>query len=197
MWNIFDGFYKEKKLGINLFINESLHQTKWKMEKSKKELERIESQNHTRYIYYVPNVKILPSIASRWQQIRIANTPIPIFFEIFAKIRPSIVYISIPFDSQRIAYAWPFLTENRYCARGGSLDNKTLIPRFLFAPSKQITFYSARISAEYSICNPSRTTPRRSLRDSIIARWVHPGFIRDTRFLIALPNVNDGRWSAG
>lgn len=129
MWNIFDGFYKEKKLGINLFINESLHQTKWKMEKSKKELERIESQNHTRYIYYVPNVKILPSIASRWQQIRIANTPIPIFFEIFAKIRPSIVYISIPFDSQRIAYAWPFLTENRYCARGGSLDNKTLIPR--------------------------------------------------------------------
>lgn len=36
---------------------------------------------------------------------------------------------------------------------------------------------------------------RRSLRDSIIARWVHPGFIRDTRFLIALLNVNDGRWS--
>lgn len=42
---------KRKSIGINLFINESLHQTKWEMEKNKKEVERIESQNRTRYIY--------------------------------------------------------------------------------------------------------------------------------------------------
>lgn len=116
------------------------------------------------------------------------------------------IYISIPFDSQRITSRL-FLTKNRYCSRvthhktqTRPRRNKTLIPRrttscLHHAPSKQITFYSARISAEYSISNPLEQPLRRSLRDSIIARWVHPGFIRDTRFLIALLNVNDGRWS--
>lgn len=80
------------------------------------------------------------------------------------------IYISIPFDSQRITSRL-FLTKNRYCSRvthhktqARPRRNKTLIPRrttscLHHAPSKQITFYSARISAEYSISNPSRTTP--------------------------------------
>lgn len=44
------------------------------------------------------------------------------FRQIYTKIRTSIIYISIPFDSQRITYRLPrlFLTKNRYCSRGGS-----------------------------------------------------------------------------
>lgn len=149
------------------------------------------------------------SIASKWQHIRIANAPIPIssdrYIQRFERASFTFRFLLIAKESRIACHDYFSLRIDT--ARGGdhdsshSTDNKTLIPRrttscLHHAPSKQITFYSPRISAEYSISNPSRTTPRRSLRDSIIARWVHPGFIRDTRFLIALLNVNDGRWSA-
>lgn len=145
-----------------------MHQTECKIEKNKKEQERIESQNHKLYLL-LPNVKILHRNGNIYELQMHQYQFLPIDVHKDSK-NEGFIYISIPFDSQRITSRL-FLTKNRYCSRvthhktqTRPRRNKTLIPRrttscLHHAPSKQITFYSARISAEYSISNPSRTTP--------------------------------------
>lgn len=123
-----------------------MHQTEWKIEKNKKEQERIESQNHKLYLL-LPNVKILHRNGNIYELQMHQYQFLPIDVHKDSK-NERFIYISIPFDSQRITSRL-FLTKNRYCSRvthhktqTRPRRNKTLIPHhFLFAPRTIETNY--------------------------------------------------------